>query len=94
MKGYYNEVPAASNLAKYFGFEHYNLNLDAKKTQPLMEEIIGSCDEPFADSSAIPMYMITRETSKYIKVALSGDGGDEIFGGYRKYIAYRWNLFN
>ena len=45
-------------------------------------------DEPFADSSAIPMHMIARETSRHIKVALSGDGGDEIFGGYRKYIAF------
>ena len=85
---YYNESPAASRLAKYFGFEHHNLNLEAKQIQPFMEEIISTSDEPFADSSAIPMYMITRETNKYIKVALTGDGGDEIFGGYRKYIAY------
>ena len=71
MKEYYNEVPAASQLAKYFGFEHYNLNLDAKQTQ-LMEEIIGSCDEPFADSSATLIYD-NRETSKY--KGFSGDGG-------------------
>ncbi len=89
---YYDESGHASNLAKHFGFEHHKLYLDAKKTYPIIEEIICTSDEPFADSSAIPMYMIAKETSKYIKVSLSGDGGDEIFGGYRKYIAYRWNL--
>ena len=63
-----------------------------QKIYPIIEEIICTSDEPFADSSAIPMYMIAMKTSKHIKVSLSGDGGDEIFGGYRKYIAYRWNL--
>ena len=90
---YYDESENASKLAKYFGFEHNKLYLDAIKIYPVIEEIISTCDEPFADSSSIPMYMIAKETSKHIKVSLSGDGGDEIFGGYRKYIAYRWNLF-
>ena len=89
---YYDESHNAAQLAKYFGFEHHKLYLDAKKTQASIEEIIDASDEPFADSSAIPMHMIAKETSQHIKVALSGDGGDEIFGGYRKYIAYRWNL--
>ena len=89
---YYDESNHASELAKYFGFEHNKLYLDAKTTYPIIEQIIGTSDEPFADSSAIAMYMIAKETSKHIKVTLSGDGGDEIFGGYRKYIAYRWNL--
>ena len=88
---YYNEISNASNLAKYFGFEHNALYLDAKKVKPLIDEITATCDEPFADSSAIPTYMIAKETSQYMKVALSGDGGDEVFGGYRKYMAYRWN---
>ena len=89
---YYDESHNAEQLAKYFGFEHHKLYLDAKQTQPIIEEIIDASDEPFADSSAIPMHMIAKETSRHIKVALSGDGGDEIFGGYRKYIAFRWNL--
>ncbi len=89
---YYDESTNASILAEYYGFEHQKLYLDAKNTYPIIEEILSTSDEPFADSSSIPMYMIAKETSKHIKVALSGDGGDEIFGGYRKYIAYRWNL--
>ncbi len=88
---YYNEVSSASNLAKYFGFEHNALYLDVKKIKPLIDEITATCDEPFADSSAIPTYMVAKETSQYMKVALSGDGGDEVFGGYRKYMSYRWN---
>ena len=89
---YYDESHNAAQLAKYFGFEHHKLYLDAKQTLAIIEEIIDASDEPFADSSAIPMHMIAKETSRHIKVALSGDGGDEIFGGYRKYIAFRWNI--
>ena len=90
---YYDESFNASKLAKHFGFEHNKLYLDEKKIDPIIDDILLSCDEPFGDSSAIPSYMIAKETSKHIKVALSGDGGDEIFGGYRKYVAYRWNVF-
>ena len=48
-------------------------------------------DEPFADSSAIAMYMISNSVKDDIKVALTGDGGDELFAGYNKYISYKWN---
>tara|TARA_B100001248_G_scaffold261398_1_gene252471 strand:- start:615 stop:2474 length:1860 start_codon:yes stop_codon:yes gene_type:complete len=88
---YYDELQSAKTLTKYFGFEHKPLYLDVKKIKPLIDEIIETCDEPFADSSTIPTFMIAKETSHHIKVALSGDGGDEVFGGYRKYLAYRWN---
>ena len=90
---YYNEINIAKKLTEYFGFEHNIIYLNQKKVNPLVNEIISTCDEPFADSSAIPSYMIAKEVSNNLKVALSGDGGDEIFGGYRKYIAYRWNSF-
>ncbi|PPR27423.1 MAG: Asparagine synthetase [glutamine-hydrolyzing] 1 [Alphaproteobacteria bacterium MarineAlpha9_Bin4] len=90
---YYDEASSASKLSKYFGFEHNIIYLDSNKIKPQIEEIISTCDEPFADSSSIATYMIAKETSQHIKVALSGDGGDEIFGGYRKYMAYRWYIF-
>ncbi len=91
--GYYDESKYAAKLAGYLGFEHHILSLDDKKIKPLIDDITSTSDEPFADSSAIPMYLIAKETSNYLKVALSGDGGDEVFGGYRKYMAYRWSLF-
>ena len=90
---YYNEINIAKKLTEYFGFEHNIIYLNQKKVNPLVNEIISTCDEPFADSGAIPSYMIAKEVSNNLKVALSGDGGDEIFGGYRKYIAYEWNSF-
>ena len=92
LDNYYNELDNAKILSKYFGFEHNFLYLDTKKIKPLIDDISETCDEPFADSSTIAAYIIAKETSQHIKVALSGDGGDEVFGGYRKYIAYRWHF--
>ena len=92
LDNYYNELDNAKILSKYFGFEHNALYLDTKKIKPLIDDISETCDEPFADSSTIAAYIIAKETSQHVKVALSGDGGDEVFGGYRKYIAYRWHF--
>ena len=58
-----------------------------------INDVILNFDEPFADSSALPSYLLAKNTSKYFKVALTGDGGDEIFGGYTKYQRIMANYF-
>ena len=63
---YYDELQSAKTLTKYFGFEHNPLYLDVKKIKPLIDEIIETCDEPFADSSTIPTFMIAKETSDHV----------------------------
>lgn len=84
----FNELAAARQVAQALGTEHeeYTVTYEAKDLLPKMLEHFG---EPFADSSAIPLYHLSRVTRNDVTVALSGDGGDEVFGGYRRYQARR-----
>lgn len=82
----YNEAHYAKDIAKHLGTEHteyYCTQKDAQELLPLMSEI---WDEPFGDSSNIPTTLVSRLARKDVTVSLSADGGDEIFGGYNKYI--------
>ena len=54
----------------------------------MLRTILANYGEPFFDSSAIPSYYVSREAKKYLTVILNGDGGDEIFGGYRRYVPF------
>jgi len=68
--------------------------LSSKDVLDTIPEVLTCFDEPFADSSAIPTYIVSRETKKHVKVALSGDGGDELFAGYRMYSGeYRYSRY-
>lgn len=87
---YYEERPNAEKIAKYYGMPHSIINLSQKNILNHIPNILSSLDEPFADSSVIPTYMVSLEVGKHIKAAFSGDGGDEVFGGYRKYLGQRW----
>ncbi len=80
----FNELPYARQVAERFGTRHVE-EVVTPDAAGLLDELSRFYDEPFADSSAIPTYLVSRLASRGVKVALSGDGGDEAFGGYARY---------
>ena len=82
----YDERDRAMIAAKAFGTKVHTDLLTVDKANEIIDKIIDNMDEPFADSSAIPTYFVSRLASDYVKVVLTGDGGDEIFAGYSKYL--------
>lgn len=80
----FSELPAAREVAQRFGTQHTE-QVVRPDAVSLLDELTRFYDEPFADSSSIPTYLVSKLASRSVKVALSGDGGDEAFGGYRRY---------
>ncbi|HEY6046620.1 MAG TPA: asparagine synthase (glutamine-hydrolyzing) [Pyrinomonadaceae bacterium] len=80
----YNELKYARIAAQKFGTEHHELIVTPEICE-IVDELVWHFDEPFADSSAIPTYMVSKLAREHVKVVLSGDGGDELFGGYTRY---------
>lgn len=83
----YNEAPDAAAVAAALGTTHHELVV-TPNVEELMHDIALAFDEPFADSSAIPTYLVSKLAAQHVKVVLSGDGGDELFGGYSRYLDY------
>lgn len=81
----YNEAPIAEETARLLGTRHHQLMFSAADMLDLVPSIPGWFDEPFADSSLLPTYLVSRFARQDVTVALSGDGGDELFGGYNRY---------
>jgi asparagine synthase (glutamine-hydrolysing) len=81
----FDETPHARQVADAFGTEHHELILEPDVSS-ILEDLSWHLDEPLGDSSAIPTYMVSKLAAGHVKVVLSGDGGDELFAGYDKYV--------
>ncbi|MBI4614906.1 MAG: asparagine synthase (glutamine-hydrolyzing) [Planctomycetes bacterium] len=85
----FDESPWARLVAKRFGTEHHEERFGASDILALVPEVAGRLDEPLADASLFPTYLLCRETRRHVTVALGGDGADELFGGYETFLAHR-----
>ena len=93
--GEYDESPLAKLVADKYGTDHHEIDIDFKNLGEDFENIIGNYGEPFSDSSAIPSYYVAKEAKKHVTVVLNGDGADELFGGYRRHVAFsKFNLYS
>ena len=81
-----DESEYAKNIAKIIGTEHNELILNEKDALNIIPTLSKVYDEPFADSSQIPTILLSKFAKQQITVALTGDGGDELFGGYNRYV--------
>ncbi len=85
----FDESDRARQVAKHLGTEHHEDRLSVQRAADLIPEIAGWLDEPMADSSILPTFLLSRFVRSEVTVALGGDGADEIFGGYPTYLAHK-----
>jgi asparagine synthase (glutamine-hydrolysing) len=80
-----NELPFARAVASRYGTEHHEIDLGEVDAPPLVTKMATVYDEPFADTSHVPTFLVAQYARQFVTVVLSGDGGDELFGGYNWY---------
>ena len=81
----YDESRFARKTAEGFGTEHYEIDFSHKDVRGIIPKLVYAFDEPFGDPSAIPTYLVSKIAREHVIVSLSGDGGDELLGGYNRY---------
>ena len=94
VEGAYDESSLARQVAEKYGTNHTVVDISFSDLTRDIEGLLSNYGEPYCDSSAIPSYYVAREAKKHITVVLNGDGADELFGGYRRYVPFRhFNFF-
>lgn len=92
--GMYNEAPLAAATARHLGTKHTEIPVSFDELPFDIENIFSHYGEPMMDDSIIPSYYVSREARRFVSVVLTGDAGDELFGGYRRYVPVHFlNLF-
>lgn len=84
-----SELKKAAFVANHFKTKHHEIHITSNGLPEILKTLVRAHDQPFGDAANIPLYLLTRELSGDLKVVLQGDGGDEIFGGYRRYQTLR-----
>ncbi|QBN19823.1 asparagine synthase (glutamine-hydrolyzing) [Flavobacterium nackdongense] len=87
----FDETDKSRTVAKIINSNHHEFILSENDLAESIDAILLNFDEPFADSSALPTYLVANQTKQFVTVALTGDGGDEVYGGYNKYYMGRMN---
>jgi asparagine synthase (glutamine-hydrolysing) len=86
----FDESKYASQVSKFLGTEHFNQQMIPKDLLDIVPKLSDILDEPMADASILPTYLLSKFTRQYVTVALCGDGGDELFAGYPTYLAHKF----
>ncbi len=89
--GAVDEMPQARALAKELGTDHHELRVTGGDLAAVIEKLVIAHDQPFSDAANIPLYLLCEAVGSSVKVILQGDGGDEIFAGYRRYAQTTWS---
>ncbi len=93
--GQFNEAPYARQVAEKYHTNHTEININFDSLKNDIEKILTNYGEPFFDSSAIPSYYVSKAAREHVTVILNGDGADELFAGYRRYVPFaKYNFFN